>query len=241
MLPELVEALKSLGFTELESKIFAELIFLKEATASSLSKELKVHRRSVYDALERMVKKGVVGFFVKNGRKLYYPVPERVKELIHLEKSKLVKAEKICQQVFTSCVKTKETKAFMMSGREAIKQMFLNELRSDTDILIICTDIERVENFLGRVFLDKFTRERVQRGIKIRMLTSKQSLKYLKRYPLLDVKILPFEFISPAAFSTYNNILNIVLWSEEPLVIYIESDMISEAFRKFFEALWNAI
>ncbi len=49
--------LKTLGFSPLETQIIIKLLELKRTTGTQVAKEIKAHRRSVYDALERLVKK----------------------------------------------------------------------------------------------------------------------------------------------------------------------------------------
>jgi hypothetical protein len=117
--------------------------------------------------------------------------------------------------------------------------MYLNELEEKSTIYVICTDIEKTESLLGNLFLKKFTDKRIKKKILIKMITSKDSKKLLRKYKLIKVRYLPFEFMTPASFSSYSNVFNIVLYGDEPIVFHIENKEIANSFKKYFELLWK--
>jgi sugar-specific transcriptional regulator TrmB len=51
-----------------------------------LGKELKVHRRSVYDVVERLVEKGVLGYIERDKKKFYYPITSKIANMIKEKK-----------------------------------------------------------------------------------------------------------------------------------------------------------
>jgi len=59
---EINKQLESLGLTTTESKIYTALLRAGESTAVQLSKEIEIHRRTIYDNLNILLKKGLVNF-----------------------------------------------------------------------------------------------------------------------------------------------------------------------------------
>ena len=60
------EKLVPLGLTNTEAKIYVTLIDLGRAQAGIISRKSGIHRRSVYDALERLIEKGLVSYIKEN-------------------------------------------------------------------------------------------------------------------------------------------------------------------------------
>jgi len=62
--------LNEIGLTENESKIYLALIDLGPSLAGQISRKTGLHRRTVYDSIEMLIKKGLVGYIKNNNRKL---------------------------------------------------------------------------------------------------------------------------------------------------------------------------
>src|SRR3989338_5382046 len=72
-----------LGLTKLESKVYLTLLDLGPSLAGLITRKSGIHRRSVYDALERLIQKGLIGYIVKNNRKYFEASnPERLVDLL---------------------------------------------------------------------------------------------------------------------------------------------------------------
>ena len=59
-------ALEKAGLTKIESKVYLSLLDLGPSLAGQISKHSGIHRRSVYDALDRLAEKGLISYIVKN-------------------------------------------------------------------------------------------------------------------------------------------------------------------------------
>ena len=74
------DILKELGFSDYETNIYLTLLDIGESTPGKVAEKANIHRRNVYDALNRLVKKGFVSVVTKNNHKHYAPVnPEKIK------------------------------------------------------------------------------------------------------------------------------------------------------------------
>ncbi|MCK5630725.1 MAG: TrmB family transcriptional regulator, partial [Nanoarchaeota archaeon] len=54
----MIESLKKLGLNKTESNIYLQLIKKGSLTAIEISKETKIHRRTIYDNLNILINKG---------------------------------------------------------------------------------------------------------------------------------------------------------------------------------------
>ena len=68
---KLPQLLTSLGLSKNEAKVYLALLDLGSATAGKIAEKSKVHRTNVYDALERLIEKGVVTYIFKKDIKNY--------------------------------------------------------------------------------------------------------------------------------------------------------------------------
>jgi len=54
------KTLSKLGFSEIEVKLYKELIAVGQSKAANLSKKLNINRPTVYAALDSLIQKGLV-------------------------------------------------------------------------------------------------------------------------------------------------------------------------------------
>ena len=65
------EILKEAGLTNNESLIYKALLELGPSLAGQISRKTGLHRRTVYDTAERLIQKGLIGYILKNNRRLF--------------------------------------------------------------------------------------------------------------------------------------------------------------------------
>lgn len=75
--------LQEIGMSKNESKIYETILELGTCGVSEISKKSEIHRRSVYDALQRLIERGVV-FQIFGGKENTYSAadPQKLLEMI---------------------------------------------------------------------------------------------------------------------------------------------------------------
>lgn len=96
---ELIQKLKTLGFTEYESKVFLALIKGHSMSAPEISKSAKIRRTDVYDILKSFVEKGFCNEIETNSVQMYEIIdPDVILDKLELkvqkEKEKHIKSLK---------------------------------------------------------------------------------------------------------------------------------------------------
>jgi sugar-specific transcriptional regulator TrmB len=238
----LQETLGKTGLTTNEAKVYLALIELGSTLAGDIAKKADLHRRPTYDALNRLVEKGLVTFTIKAGKKFFQPIsPERISELLKekerefaaalpqlLEKFKRAKIE-IISQVY--------------EGKEGVKSVMEDVLRERKEWLSIGSTGKAYT--LLPFYLEQFARKRVKLGIKRKVLIAptkkgEAHAAKLKKQGLAQVKFIPKQIRNPQTVWVYNDKVVIILVSlEHPVLIMIQNKDIAKSHKDYFEWLWK--
>lgn len=84
------EVFESLGLSPNEAKIYETMLSTGETGVSEVSVKAKIHRRNVYDALHRLLEKGLVFTIFQKGENRYRAVhPQKLLEILKEKERKL--------------------------------------------------------------------------------------------------------------------------------------------------------
>ncbi|MCD6274811.1 MAG: hypothetical protein J7J15_02175 [Candidatus Aenigmarchaeota archaeon] len=209
-----------------------------------MGKETRMERRTVYDVIQKLLEKGLVSFIEKEDKKFYkvinpiklLDILEEKEEYLRKIRQELIKLIPNLEELMKKG--KKEVDARILFGREGIKTMYMDEIKEGKTIYVICTTIDKTEELL-KTFLPRFTRKRIKKKIKIKMLSAKKDVKFLKKYRLIEVRFLPEEYVSPASLTIYRDRLGITLWADNPITILIKNQEIANNFLNYFELMWK--
>jgi sugar-specific transcriptional regulator TrmB len=230
--------LEELGLTSSEAKIYLVLLEQGASLAGIISRNTGIHRRSVYDAIERLIQKGLVSYIKSNNRKYFEAVdPERLMEIIHKreEDIKSVLPElKMLQKM-----REGKNETLFFRGKAALKSAFDDQLDKAKEICIWGATAKA--NEILQFYFPHFDKQRIKKGIKARIIFSEldRSHPYLAKIPMADVRFVPADVNSDAAVNIYDRNVCIVAWRPDPVAILIREDNISTGFRNYFEFMWR--
>ncbi|MBU1030421.1 MAG: hypothetical protein KKB65_04270, partial [Nanoarchaeota archaeon] len=124
----MIEKLTSAGLTMTESKIYITLVDLGKAQAGVISRQTGIHRRSVYDALERLIEKGLVSWIKENEKRFYVAEdPNKLLDIIDVQKKDVQEIMPQLNVLFNEKKEKQETKFYR--GVEGIKTIFEDQIR----------------------------------------------------------------------------------------------------------------
>ncbi|MBI2660451.1 hypothetical protein HYX07_04780 [Candidatus Woesearchaeota archaeon] len=236
--------LSKIGLTRNESKVYLALINLGTAQAGQITEKSGVHRRNVYDAIDRLMEKGLISFVTVNNKKLFSPVnPKRLLELIDEKKFELdtIKADfqKIMPQLELRANMQERHDVRFYKGLEGIKTVYEDIIRTGKDYIGYGPG-QQIEKVLKSYFRH-FVNKRIKAGIKLTIIYDEASRKTVGVNPLSTVKYFPNQYSSRAALRIYGDKVALILMSEEePLAIVIKNKSIADGYRKYFEVMWQA-
>lgn len=232
---DLNNKLKSAGLTNNESKLYLALLELGPSNAGILSRKTGLHRRVVYDTTEMLIKKGMIGYIIENGKRLFQASePSRILDLIKEKEEEINEAMPDLMSLFSKAKKSEGT--FFYKGKNGLKSVFEDQIKEGKEILILGASDLAYE--VLQYYFKWFDKRRVEKKIKTKIVFNRTKKKL--NIPLSEIRFLPEKYSSPLAVNIYGDKVVIILWSKDnPLAILIKNNEISEGYRKQFEWMWN--
>ncbi len=226
--------LESLGLSVNEVKVYLNLLDLGPSLAGSISKKTGLHRRSVYDLLDRLIEKGLVGYILQNNRK-YFEVtnPERLLELMKEKEESIGKVLPELLKRYEFIKEKKETLFFR--GKLGLKSVFEDQIREGKEILIFGASVEASE--ILKFYFNHYNKKRVEKKIKIKLIYDEDARNKVGKIPLSEVRFLKTK--SFVATNIYADKVALILWSDEPFAILIKERKVADSYRRYFDLLWR--
>lgn len=241
------EALKNLGLSEKEARIYLATLQSPNGTAYSIAKISGIKRPTAYVVLEELLEKGIAKKIPRAETAQYLAIsPE---ELFTVYRNKLNNAEEVLPELKAiSNKKGEKAKVSYYEGLEATKEMYKkmfdkNEDETTTECLAIYGHSKDASEKLKEYweFLNqKYAREKIKRRI---IITDDESNNefFQKLSESQDVAIKKIKkegYDSNISIQIYKN--NFFISSHRDLQsVVIENPDIANSFRQLFEMLWE--
>lgn len=245
----MIEALKRIGLTGGEIKVYLALLELGSSSTGNITKTSGISGSKVYEILDRLINKGLVNSVIRNNVKYFEATsPERILDYLE-EKGNQIENEKreihkIIPELILKQKDSKKSEAKIYTGWEGLKtanQDIINSLKKGQEWLSMGLS-EQPESW--EIYFTKKQQERAKKGIIHRHLINKKykSLyEQRKKFSHTQFKFLPKELEMPTSTEIYaNKVAIFILVKENPMAIIIESKAVSDSFRKYFEHLWKS-
>jgi len=235
---ELRITLEKYGLSHNEAKVYLTLLSLGSAMAGKISKEAMIDRTSCYDALKKLIKKGLVSYALEANRKMFRAIsPDR---LVGFLKEKEEEISEIMPQLKEIYRPEKgKSNVTMFKGYRGLKSVFediLAEAKGKENLVI-----DSSGRFKEKMpyYIPHFVKGLEKNRIKIRHIIrpgieSHPSKTTTIRYLSKEAK--------ETAVSTniYADKIAIILWTDVPEAIIIENKAAADSYRDYFEVLWKA-
>ena len=159
--------LEEFGLTPSESKIYLILLEQGACLAGTISRNTGIHRRSVYDTIERLIQKGLVSYIKSNNRKYFEAVnPDKLTEILKKKEediNSILPELKALQQMSEG-----KNETLFFRGKAALKTAFDDQLDKAKDICIWGANTKA--NEILQYYFPRFDKERVKKKISIRII-----------------------------------------------------------------------
>ncbi len=219
------------GLTRNEAKVYLTLLEHGPLLAGSVASRSGIHRRSVYDLLERLIQKGLVSYIMEEKRKKYEATnPTRLLDMMKHAEEDIAEILPMMQEKFAA-TKEKQGTVFY-KGKEGIKAILADQLETAQEILVLGASPQAQE--IIKYYFHKYDEIRKKKGITMRMIFNH---KPPFKIPHAMLRYLPME--TKTAINIYGHKVAILHWSERPFGILITHREIAESFRSYFEILWS--
>ncbi|OGJ17875.1 hypothetical protein A3K73_04380 [Candidatus Pacearchaeota archaeon RBG_13_36_9] len=230
--------LENIGLSQVEIKVFLTILELGESKAGKIIEKSGLQSSSVYDAINKLISKGLLSYIKKSQVKYYKtPNPEVVLDYIELKKGEYLK---ILPELKARQKKTENDGVEFFKSFKGIKTI-MSELVKDAkkgDIYRTFS-VENPEDY-------KIAREKVFRYTKQLFKEKKIIVKGIfheqNRYSPTKSSITQKKYINlpmPPNTMVLNDKVAVISWKEEPTGILIRSKDIAEKYTSFFDAMWK--
>ncbi len=237
---ELKEVLVSLGLTELEAKVYLTLLKLGPCRVGAILKTLNVHKATLYNVLQRLVEKGLVGYVIKE-KKRYFEAsdPEQLLYLLKEKEERIKKALPILKRMSTSAKKQEVIVYYGKNGIKTALEKMLEELKPNGRYYDF-----GVSGLFKKVlpyYWEKW--QLMKRKYKIKSYCIfNESLKgseLIKKY-YGEYRFVPAKYLSLTDTMIYKDIVLLLIWTAEPpIAVRIKNKDNAESYLRQFKLMWR--
>ncbi len=239
MTQKLTQALKQIGLTNTEIKVYLTLLDLGQSLAGSIATKANLYRKNVYDALSTLLKKGLVTCVVKSNRKYWNPInPKAINSIID-EKTQIIRSimPDLVKRFKTSNIKKN---IIIFEDIKGMKNFYYDMLEQKQSIQILGATGKAYSKL--KYFIHPWTKKINKSNIRFKVLWNHDAVNknmFTKKIKKTTSRTLPKNISTPTQIFIYGNKSAIVIWSQEPTAILIENKEITKGFKQYFEFMWN--
>ena len=242
------ELYESLGLSPNEGKIYEALVEQGESSIADISVFAKIHRRNAYDAMQRLINKGLCFEIFSEGGNLYNAAdPDKLGELLAERRENLDKVLPELKKKFGHREAPQE--AYIYRGPEGQKNIFRDVLRVGEDSYFIGAKGGWYDERFSTV-RSAFFREANRKKIKFIQLFDADVKERMVDFPRhfegqLQYRFLPKEYSTNSGIHIFGDYvvtytgLTIKKIDENVVFFVIKSKNLAESYRTWFWYMWE--
>ncbi|MDA3836526.1 MAG: hypothetical protein PF542_02795 [Nanoarchaeota archaeon] len=234
---DIEKKLEFLGLTKTESSLYVTLLKIGESTAIQLAKESNIHRRTIYDNLTILIKKGFVSYKIKNKIRYFEPVnPTILQGLLNEKKNTLDDVLPTLIKLFQN--KQTTPQITIIEGTNGAKSIVEEAIQLNETIYWMGGGLFFFDALgFSKDFIEK---KLISTKIKIIQAETPDILQKLKHFKKENIKILPEKYISQIGYTVYGDTVVIGLVQDKTIIaIKIVNKEFAKGFMNYFDIIWN--
>ena len=239
------QILQEIGLTPNEAKIYETLLNDGELGVSSISLNSGVHRRNVYDALDRLVEKGLTFPILSKGENTYKAAsPAKLLEIVRAKENRLLAILPAMEEQYNK--RPRKQEAFIYRGTEGIKNYLRDILKTGADLYTIGS-AGFLFNEKIKVFMTGFRAEEQSLGIKEKHIFNnalRPKISDWANIPTVSYKFLPEGNANDMSINIFgDHVVSVVEGeSDNDITLYVSIDAnLANGYRQMFEVMWAGI
>lgn len=238
------QTLMEVGFSKNEAKVYVSLLETGPASATKVAEVSGIHRVNVYDAIEKLKGRGLVGFLQQNGKRAFQASPPDT--LLNIPKTMEIKIQNILPQLqLQHQLAPHKSDVQLFDGYDFIRNMFLQFLETKEDILDLNVP-KFVLQLMGKDFQETIHKRRAQQKQRMYHIYHKVALeriKFLNTLPYTKARYLEQEDNNNVTTTICGEVVAIQIYHEnngqKPVTIFIKNKSIADVYRKNFFIIWD--
>jgi len=237
--------LKEIGLTETEIKVYLALLRQGATSAGRIVQETGVYRKNLYDALNKLIEKGLVSYVIENKIKIFQAKnPDNLGKYLDEKKARIEEQKQDIQDIISEMHNLHgkapaEIESEIYRGTEGIKTI-LKECLNHKEVLFMGATGD-VENRLP-YFWPHYNKKREKLKCKWKLLLVHEARnKPITKSRYYEYKILPKILSGYNVIYIYGDYVANVLWLEKPVAFVIKHKTLAQNYRKYFNYLWRTV
>lgn len=241
------ELFEEVGLSPNEAKIYETLLATGETSVSTISLKGNIHRRNVYDALNRLVQKGLVFPIFQKGENHYRAItPDKLMELLQEKQRRLNNVLPELRKIYEEEPLTEA--AYIYKGVEGFKNYMRDLVRVSEDTYFLGAKALWYSPQVDTSFLDNFQKTSARKKLKYFTL-------YDPRVPEVfpealnnvggEYKIIPKEYPTPGVVDIFGDYVvtftsvDVANFGEDGTIYVMINKQLADTYRMWFQFIWD--
>jgi len=236
-----LKELETLGLAKGEIKVFSAILDNGVSSINNIHERTGLERRAIYDIINKLIEKGLIGYMVEGGKRRYQCAPpKKLSEAINAKKQEIAALEKIMPSINEVYASVRPKVNFeVFRGAEGIKTTW-EDMLNYKEVRWIGSGRYVPKKFPQ--WFSNWNNRRIKLKVKWLNLLRHELRKETTAMPLEEIKFLPEEFSgNPIAIGIYGNKVVNFLLGDQLFAFSIESKEIAENYRMYHNYLWKNV
>lgn len=238
---------EQIGLSPNEAKIYETLLSTGETSVSTISIKAKIHRRNVYDALNRLLEKGLVFQIFQKGENIYCAVhPNKLLEVLKEKEQKLTHILPELNTLYES--EPTQEAAYIYKGLEGYKNYMRDMARIGEETYFLGAKGLWFTPTISQKFLDDFKKEMKRKKVKYYTLYDHRVTEKLPQ-ALKNVggeyKVLPKKYSTSAVCDIFGDYVvtftsvDVGNVGEDVTIFVMINKELADSYKTWFKMLWD--
>lgn len=239
--------LQELGLSPNEAKIYEALLTYGGSGVSTISLRAQVHRRNAYDAVQRLLQKGLVFEVHGKGEVVYEAVePGKLMEFLKDKETRLTAALPQLQKLFHT--NQAPELAYIFKGVEGVKNYMREALRLEQDMFVLGAEGAWLDPRI-RPYTEWFLSEATKRDMKIRAIFDCDAKEITGVPEVLshEHKYLPEQYDTNATMDIFGDYVVTYTGTapgkllEDVTIFVLYSPQLAHSYRIWWQMIWDLL
>lgn len=241
------ELLENIGLSPNEAKIYETLLSTGEVGVSEISQKANVHRRNVYDAINRLIEKGLVfRIFQKNEHTFKAVNPDKLMEVVKEKANTLSKVLPDLHRLYDA--EPTQEAAYIYKGKEGFKNYMRDVARVGETTYFLGAKGLWFTPGIERSYLDNFVSAMKKKNKKYFTLYDprvKDKFPEITKEVGGDYKFLPAAYSTPGVTDIFGDYVvtftsvDVGNFGEDGTIFVMINKELAETYRTWFKMMWD--
>lgn len=233
--------LREFGLTDFEIRVYLTLNEIGRSGAGAIIRKSRLHRGTAYNVLDRLIEKGLVGYAIKNGVKLFEASePESLLNILKERENSVSKIIPELKRIKKTEIDIQSASLFEgVNGLKTALNIFLNTFKSG-DKMYVFGSSPASDYMID--FWKVYDRRRERKGVKmdiIYMERSEKQFQHLLRLPMTRLRILEKPYFSAMDVQVGNDSIVLAIYAGKPVCFVVRNREAADSFKRYFNVLWK--